>query len=210
MNFDSKYLIRWGLPGWVCILYFIYYLFMIDKLNLSDMSKNASSLIGSFIVVFPLGVIVGYLVYQMYFILLWITSTNELRNIKTLNVIKESNLTRLPEKRDEVYYHTEYMWHKYLVMQEEYKMNYISDRYRHLLTKKHEAGSLLTALVFSMPISGALVTRCIWGELSTFDMYMPVLNVVLILYMIRTYLYYHRNVDYFVAGFLKDMIKNKI
>ncbi|WP_045522740.1 hypothetical protein [Neobacillus niacini] len=75
MNFETKYLIRWGIPGWVFTTWILIAAFsVIDPLT--DMLINEMNFIkifGLLVTSLSIGVPVGYLFHQLYFSWEWIS-----------------------------------------------------------------------------------------------------------------------------------------
>lgn len=66
MNFDVKYLIRWGIPGWIYLVSVLSYLLTVDQgiLNFFKDSKGSTSL-ALIALITALGVPIGYLIHQV-------------------------------------------------------------------------------------------------------------------------------------------------
>lgn len=79
MSFETKYLIRWGIPGWVFIFWLFFY-FSFTQNNYSEFVKNVPLLISLIVAGVPL----GYLIYQIYFVFFWsIRTKDSLNKFKT-------------------------------------------------------------------------------------------------------------------------------
>lgn len=81
MKFETKYLIRWGIPGWV----FATWLFIVLCITVDDFTKlltdpqNLSKILGILITLLSLGVPIGYIFQQIYFAWEW---KNDSKNTK--------------------------------------------------------------------------------------------------------------------------------
>lgn len=65
MNFDTKHILRWGIPGWYFIINLVIAISFIDGFKwISDNSYLTTS-----IIVMLMGVPLGYVIYQPYFFL---------------------------------------------------------------------------------------------------------------------------------------------
>lgn len=120
VNFDTKYLIRWGIPGWIFILTVaLYFFFFADEKAIADFASKNVFFVG---VTFALiGIPLGYIFNQLHMYIDWVERRNW---------------------RD---------YFKYEILIDEYLVRKISypDRYRYLLAKKHEVGSVLVAFSLS-------------------------------------------------------------
>ncbi|MET3407129.1 hypothetical protein ABIC59_004595 [Priestia aryabhattai] len=70
MNIDTKYLIRWGIPGWVFILFgYTSYLSIGNNIKNSVFTGNSTvtQLLGILVSLGFVGVVFGYLMHQIYF-----------------------------------------------------------------------------------------------------------------------------------------------
>lgn len=120
MNFDTKYLIRWGIPGWIFILILsVYFFFFADEKALTQFAHKNVFFVG---ITFALiGIPLGYIFNQLHMYFDWV----ERRNWK------------------EFFLH-EILIDEYLIRKKSYP-----ERYRYLLAKKHEVGSVFVAFVLS-------------------------------------------------------------
>lgn len=120
MNFDTKYLIRWGIPGWIFILIIsLYFFFFADESTLTKFTDKNVFFVG---VTFALiGIPLGYVFNQLHMYFDWVVRKNW----------------------DDFFQH-EINIDEYFVDGKGYP-----ERYRYLLTKKHEVGSVLVAFMLS-------------------------------------------------------------
>ncbi|MGG3437001.1 hypothetical protein ABER96_08765 [Bacillus subtilis] len=73
MKFETKYLIRWGIPGWILIFWLLYEFLFLKGINPLD-SKMADIKTGLTLLLSltAIGVPIGYLLYQLYFGIAWV------------------------------------------------------------------------------------------------------------------------------------------
>lgn len=124
MNFDTKYLIRWGIPGWIMVLTLFPYLFFtyldhfksIFKLSAVDILTIGATL--TF-----LGVPLGYVLNQVHHSLLWVIP--KWWNVDWDNYFQEE--IDVDEKHLSV-------------------SKFKHERYRYLLSKKHEIGGVAVSM----------------------------------------------------------------
>ncbi|WP_018664604.1 hypothetical protein [Heyndrickxia acidiproducens] len=67
MNFDSKYLVRWGIPGWTLLFILLGYSSLIDFDSVKQIffSKSAPVVVGSITLFIGAGVILGNIIHQI-------------------------------------------------------------------------------------------------------------------------------------------------
>ncbi|MBG9756067.1 hypothetical protein J2B92_12345 [Lysinibacillus sphaericus] len=124
MNFDTKYLIRWGIPGWIFTLTILPYLTVMysDFLPQEFIEKNIF-VVGASVTL--IGVPVGYFLNQVQFLITWV----------------------IPKSFDNswgTYFDSEFKVNSRFKENQEFK-----ERYRFLLAKKHEVGSILSGFGLS-------------------------------------------------------------
>lgn len=120
MNFDTKYLIRWGIPGWIFILIMsLYFFFFADDKAITEFTNKNVFFVG---ITFALiGVPLGYIFNQLHMYFDWVERTDW----------------------DDFFKH-EISIDEYFVKEKGYP-----ERYRYLLAKKHEVGSVLVSFGLS-------------------------------------------------------------
>ncbi|GEM_PF-1465167 len=120
MNFDTKYLIRWGIPGWIFILIMaLYFFFFADDKTLAEFTNKNVFFVG---VTFALiGVPLGYIFNQLHMYFDWV------------------------ERED----WADFFKHEIKIDEYFVKGKGYPERYRYLLAKKHEVGSVLVSFVLS-------------------------------------------------------------
>lgn len=164
MNFETKYLIRWGIPGWVFIFWLFFY-FSFTQNDYSEFIKNVPLLISLIVAGVPL----GYLIYQVYFVCFWSFRTkdslNRFRTELGDKFSTDANFGKLYENRNKDYYYLEHVWYSMLLEQDEGVRAYLEGRYRHLLSTIHGVGTLFVSTTGSlMLIFFLLVRSLITGE----------------------------------------------
>ncbi|WP_186806738.1 BA5345 family protein [Priestia megaterium] len=96
MKFETKYLIRWGIPGWLLIFWLFYEVLFLKKINPLETSlvnwKTGLTLLVSLAVI---GVFVGYILHQVYFGIAWVLNRN-----KDINAMVDKIGAKFP-KHDE-------------------------------------------------------------------------------------------------------------
>ena len=126
MNFDTKHVIRWGLPGWVFLISMIIYTFTHNPDLIADFkNKDGFSIIGLAAILGGLGVPVGYLIHQVSMVFGFIILTNRKAYFK--EEFKMDNVFFTHNNGDK-----------------------LKSRYIHLLTRVHELRALLFSLILSL------------------------------------------------------------
>lgn len=120
MNIDTKYLIRWGIPGWIFILIMsLYFFFFADQSTLNEFTNKNVFFVG---VTFALiGVPLGYIFNQLHMYFDWV------------------------ERED----WADFFEHEIKIDEYFAKGKGYPERYRYLLAKKHEVGSVLVSFGIS-------------------------------------------------------------
>lgn len=120
INIDTKYLVRWGIPGWIFILTLsLYFTIYADDQALSEFNNKNALFVG---VTFALiGVPLGYMFNQLHMYFDWVLRGNW-----------------------NVFFKDEILIDTYLSSNKDYR-----ERYRYLLAKKHEVGSVLVSFCIS-------------------------------------------------------------
>lgn len=128
MNIDTRYLIRWGVPGWIFILTVgFYYLLFVDSKNnrLSDLiTDNATNLLSAAAFVLIIGIPIGYILNQIHHVWIWVWKVNH-----------------------EEYFDYEMKLFQIFICHKNGEQ--IRERYKYLLTRVHELGGIVVALVIS-------------------------------------------------------------
>jgi hypothetical protein len=223
MRFESKYLIRWGIPGWVFSMWiFIYLLICFDDLRLMfNTNTNSIKLLSFFITLAGIGVPIGYLFHQIYFSFDWVRRNKNFFFFKKngqpseFDTIIDKIGSKFPKwdwkKKTftENYFYIEFIWQKELLLLPEDRRNYLSDRYRHFLSVIHGLGSLNYSLLTSLAIGIVIIfeptlidgptERGIMGLFIFFHLGF----ITLVFFNIN---YYSRNLINFQAEFLHEMI----
>ncbi len=213
MNFESKHLVRWGIPGWIFIswlaLYFVLadYDYFTKRMNINDLGK----LVAVFVSLGILGVVIGYIIHQLYFGINWVLSKNRVFD-HTLERVEKFNAPKnwgKNDKRD--YFYFEFYWHKELLKLDKDTRDYIIERYRYLLSTIHGLGTTVLShiLVFGVTIGIALFNYGIldipWSLL-----FINILQLLIALVIFGNFVYYSANLSYLQGYFLDSITKNEI
>lgn len=175
MNFEARYLIRWGVPGWVFIIsigfYFVlieYTLFDQNRIeSISSLLDKSTELLAAAAFLTIVGIPVGYILNQIHHVWIWVIRVNWKKYF------------RMELKLNEVFY-------------EARNGKELKDRYSYLLTRIHELGSIVVGLEISLAIIFCLSFN--YGFNYIVIIYMFVLSVVcFIIWLSRKY--YRRNFD---------------
>lgn len=177
MNFDTKHVIRWGLPGWVFLISIIVYTFTYNPDLIGDIkNKDGFSIIGLAAILGGLGVPVGYLIHQVSRLFGFIIVTNRKAYFKEEFKIDNVFFTHTNGEK-------------------------LKSRYVHLLTRVHELRALLYSLILSLIF--ILVVEGIFVQ--NFDTYFYIsvcVNLFLLIVVYFNQKYFGENLK-----FLKRKIK---
>lgn len=209
MNFETKYLIRWGIPGWLLLFSCFICIVIIKDYSIIEIFKQAGTKnsIGLMITLAGLGVPIGYMLHHVNFDLAWITKSRLTNNLNYIN----NHLGEIEKPKDwagnkpEDYYYLEYLMHREISKLDEPKMNYLSERYRHLLSTTHSLGALKHSIFASSVLSLVLFLFTIKWIL----LLITLLCFLTYLGISRNYNYYSKNTLYFQGKMLNDFLKKK-
>ncbi|SEA91497.1 hypothetical protein [Bacillus nitratireducens] len=209
MTFESKYLIRWGIPGWVLILWIAYAVLLLKGINpveadLSQMSKS----LGLLVSLAAVGVPLGYVMHQLYFGAAWVM--NQSRNFDEIKSITEKKYPKKggwgKDKNDD-YFHCEFVWHMVLLNQDSETRTYIEGRYRHLLGTTHALGSLLISSSIALLITALIVLTHLSSFVGNYYFWIGlIIQLAVFLASMVNYKYYSDNVRVFQLKMLKKYI----
>ncbi|WP_427108643.1 hypothetical protein [Lysinibacillus xylanilyticus] len=176
MNFETKYLIRWGIPGWIFILALTPY---VSVLYFDEISKTFSNrnllVIGTFLTI--AGVPLGYFFNQLHHLIGWV-------------------FLRKPKKGWDKYFKEEIEVDNVLAKE---KNEHYRERYRYLLAKKHEVGSVLSSFIVALII--VLLTSL--SSMSTFEFWYSMILIILVVFWYFLRDYASANIDMYFDELLK-------
>ncbi|MCY8718428.1 hypothetical protein [Bacillus sp. S10C12M] len=212
MSFETKYLIRWGIPGWVFIFWVALNFFIqdhrlsINKIDFDQLSKIIAILISLGVV----GVVIGYVFHQLYFLIFWII----VKDIyKTVDMVKNyPKPINWGKNQTNDYFHLEYIWHKQLLKINDEARVYITDRYRYLLSTVHGHGTMLISQVVSSAVTmipGYINYGLhVWLHFEVIILYAVQILIAVVFYY--SFNYYSKNLRSFQGFILNDLSNNKI
>lgn len=211
MKFETKYMIRWGIPGWILIFWAFYQTLFLRGINpfesnLVNISKGFTLLVS----LTALGVPLGYLLHQMYFGLIWVWNKKRKFADDFANELGE----KLPKQtgwgtdKNEDYFQIEYVWHAMLLNQNSETRAYLEGRYRHLLSTVHSLGSLFVSSLISLLVSG-LIAFTFPTKDAMFLYYFVGLafQIIVFIFSMANYVYYSNNLKAFQIKTLKTYLK---
>lgn len=125
MKVESKYIIRWGIPGWVYLAFYTIFHF-IDTMPLVNVSSSKGiTLLSTVILLAALGIPVGYLIHQVSMFFGFVIK-NKWKDFFEEEIRLDEQIINTAEKGEK-----------------------IRTRYRHLLARVHELRDLKYALILS-------------------------------------------------------------
>ncbi|UKS64697.1 hypothetical protein [Rossellomorea marisflavi] len=162
MNFDTKYLVRWGIPGWVLMILLVPYLCIFTEFSIDGIQKGSNNLVAIVAFLTLIGVPIGYMMNQIHHALTWVFVRHKYIR-KPLNCI--ASLFKRDKKGDKEKEGKE-NWEEFFQKELEideflHKKNreYLRERYRYLLSKKHELGGLTVSLFLVNAVIGFIIWR---------------------------------------------------
>lgn len=216
MNFETKYLIRWGIPGWVFIVFgYITYLSYGKKFILGS-EFTVTQLLGIMISLGFVGVVLGYLMHQLYFSINWIFSKQSSKIMQKMlclikNKDKIEDINKYSFDHHKAYFMFEFHWQKELILLDENKRDFITERYRYMLSTIHGLGALIVSILFSIV---AIIIIIFFNGFNWFSIVMLIFLAYLLWSVGKGFKYYSENLIYFQANFInafhnKDFKENK-
>ncbi|MBU5250516.1 hypothetical protein KQI46_00895 [Lysinibacillus capsici] len=216
MNFDTKYLIRWGIPGWVFMI-FVCLMYVVREFKaLSEADLNIGNVVSFVVLIGFVGVTIGYLMHQVYFSINWNGTNNKQRRVidDALLLVKDKERIRKYKNHTwgknyhEDYYLFEFHWHSFLLSLCIEKRTYLEDRYRHLLSTIHALGALRAALLSSLIVNFVIVLLTFSKTEPALSFVLPgliiLLNVYLLIVSDKGFKYYSSNLNHFQGYFLDN------
>jgi hypothetical protein len=190
MNFDTRYLIRWGVPGWVFMIFSATYFFLRDFQGTLDLFPfgSGTSIVAAGAILTVLGIPIGYLFNQIHH-----TLTFVILNDKGSRVIYEFF-------RWDDYFKFEARFENYMFTynkENEDNGDKIHERYRYLLSRIHEIGGICFAIFFSE------IILFIWESDNGIGLSLEVwlyhlFTIGLLIIMLIDRSYYKRNIEVFI------------
>lgn len=184
MNFETKYLIRWGVPGWIMILTLFPFLF-ITFFGLFDgkIGFKATDILTLGAALTVIGVPLGYILNQVHHSLFWV-------------------IPHLRKKEWEAYFKDEIKADEKFLSVDVFK----KERYAYLLSKKHELGGVAVSLTTSW--LAILLINIFYGNALWSWIYFAVVTILTLLSILSRN-YTTQNVHYYFYEYLlKDVEEN--
>ncbi|MBQ4867468.1 hypothetical protein IHQ11_13265 [Priestia megaterium] len=212
LNFETKYLIRWGIPGWVFIVFSYISLLIYESKSAFIKDFTVTQMLGILISLGFVGVVIGYLMHQIYFSIKWIYSKQSSKILKQITdlVTDKAKLGIECHEFDhhKAYFMMEFQWQKQLVLTGKDNREYIADRYRYLLTTVHALGALLVSLSASTLVTIIFLLSHLpnnsWGGDDTSAIGILSLLLFLIFSVTKLFKYYSENLIFFQANFFNS------
>ena len=188
MNFDTKYLIRWGIPGWTTVMLLSPY-FIINNFKALMETISATDLLGYGAVLAVLGVPLGYILNQIHHFITWV-------------------FPKLITNTWDEFFEEEIKIDIYLKNEASKSER---ERYRYLLSRKHELGGITVSLGISFITT--LFTNILQNKEVVWVWIYCLITFILFLIFLVNRDYSSKNIDKYHNYFLhesKRHTKNKI
>lgn len=205
MKFETRYLIRWGIPGWVFLLHILLFYFINHSDKFTKLIEDPIKILGFIVAIAGIGVPVGYLFHQLYFCIFWVLSKT--KGVESITSNIKNYKRKYPDDNFLEYFHLEYLWQSELSLFEQSKRDYLADRYRHLLSTTHSLGVLSTSLFCSIIISFFIISDM--NVLIREKALYIVIEVFALAVTFFNYLYYSDKTMNFQGKFLNEFLNDK-
>ena len=177
MNFETKYLIRWGIPGWLFLMALTPFIIWEYGEYLSDTISNKNLLVlGTFVTL--AGVPLGYFFNQLHHLFGWV-------------------LPRMFKSGWNDYFKDEIRVDNLLAKE---KNDHYRERYRYLLSKKHEVGSVLSSFIGAFLI---VFFNLLSPRMTTFEFWYTIVLIIFIVFWYYLRKYSSANIDVYFEELLK-------
>ncbi|RHW38715.1 hypothetical protein D1B33_07530 [Lysinibacillus yapensis] len=177
MNFDTKYLIRWGIPGWTTVLTlfpYFFFTFLDNFKGLFDLSAVDILTLGAALAF--LGVPLGYVLNQVHHSIFWV-------------------IPKIRYKNWDAYFKEEIKVDENHLSKNDFK----KERYRYLLSKKHEIGGVMSSFYASS--FAILMTNIFHGSTMWSWVYFIIVSALTVIFTLSRN-YSSRNVEYYFSEYL--------
>ena len=143
--------------------------------------------------------------HQIYFSINWLFSKQSSRILsKMMALIKDKDqfsFDKFQFDPHEGYFSIEYQWHKELLLIDKEIREYITERYRYLLSTVHGLGALIVSISFSF--ISVIIIMLFYG-FKHFPIFILLFLFYLLISVIMGFRYYSLNLIYFQASFFND------
>ena len=189
MNFDTKYLIRWGIPGWILLMIlgpFIYFQF---QMEINKILKDNNTLaLGAFLTV--IGVPLGYILNQIHHSLFWV-----IRRFKfSLKQEKWDDYFKQEIQVDEMFFFDDKGLRK-------------KERYQYLLSRKHELGGVTVSLGIVCFVQ--LIVNIETSTMHGWSLNYLIISFVLFIIIAISRWYSSKNIDKYFEHYLVESANQK-
>ncbi|MGC9934908.1 hypothetical protein [Priestia aryabhattai] len=207
MKFESKYLIRWGIPGWVFIMWLLLAFITVNPLFFKDLLlKDLVKSLGILVTLASIGVPVGYVISQFYFSVSWVRG----KDLDMSDLMGKVQNLPYPdswnEDKKEQYFFIEYLWQSKLSNLSIEKRDYIAGRYSHFLRTIHGIGTLFYSSFLSLLV---FILFIVSVKFELYYLFLITVQVIFLYFTYQNYKYYSKNLKSFQGYFLNEFINSK-
>lgn len=155
---ESQFL-RYGFPGWTLILVILSYWLLTPDFNMGMLADKNFELAGPIAFFAAIGVPTGYIIYQVYFALDWLTThkwynvSKKILGVNSINgTVKMFGITRQQKEIQKL----EEAWVKKLMEMDETKIQIVKDEFSGMRKMLHSLGASLLSIFSGHLISFVL------------------------------------------------------
>ncbi|TVZ81276.1 hypothetical protein FB379_11775 [Aeribacillus composti] len=176
MNFETKHIIRWGIPGWVYIISLIsYFIFSTPGLLIDLKTKYGLTILSLSAILAGIGVPIGYLIHQISMLFGFVV-----------------------RHKWNKYFRKEYELDNKIIGNDNGEK--IRERYRHLLSRVHE----LRALKYSNGLSVLTILVMLYFYSNTLaGLIISVINLLFVIIVHVNQKYFEANLNFFIKRTLE-------
>ncbi|SNT42472.1 hypothetical protein SAMN05444672_12248 [Bacillus sp. OK838] len=220
MNFETKYLIRWGIPGWIFIVGILPIMFLSGVFNSKLFGEfKAFHFITLIISLITIGIPIGYIFQRSFFMSAWIRKGKKVHELEMEVINKYTKDVPKPDwwgkKKDiQNYFFIEYQYQYNISKLNNDRMTYLSQRYAHLLSTTHSMGTVTEVTLISCGIYLAFTCYAfLFGALFIIEnawfifLCCSILNGFLGFVFLKNFRYFSANALFFQVNLLNDIYK---
>ena len=216
MNFETKYIIRWGIPGWLFLFWICLQVIILKETNFAELAfTEIKTGLTFFISLVVVGVPLGYLMHQLYFSVIWVITKKSKMNQDILDALQDKieEPSNWGVNNNQDYYYLEAKWHLTLLKVDDSKRIYLEERYRHFLGRIHSMGSLFASSLLSFLICTTILIAFLaegsfdfLSKLTMFYLISLIMQFIIGFLSAKNYIYFSQNLKSFQIHIMKEYL----